>query len=218
MKGVMREDMGYARSSADRSRAMRWSTITVLSIVCLVLVDSRDAFATSGWDRHSVDIEGDYRIHGANGSTVSRLNSSGNPVEPPLVRFVFVPEYIVTSTHIVLRGYIITESNGAPSSFPSSNEPQLAYVAIHKKDSIVVGPMTGDEFSARSFELAETCRWNRPSTAADSFDRFVYTVLIVVTGFVVPLIATPVILYLALRRRRSQLATTCSTGSLWYER
>lgn len=148
--------MATAVGSVGRSIThRRSSTIHVVLTLSVVFAYSTEAFATTGWDRHSVDIEGRYRIHGVNGSSVSRLNTHGNPIDPPLVDFLHPPQYIVTSTHIVLRGNAILLSNDDVASSSPGEPTQMLYVAIRKRDSMVIGPMTVDEFSTRSFDMSD---------------------------------------------------------------
>ncbi|MEK6246534.1 MAG: hypothetical protein N2C12_00030 [Planctomycetales bacterium] len=172
-----------------------------------VLAFSVSAYATSGWDRHSVDVEGRYRIHGANGnygSTVSLLDGRGNPIAPPLIGFTRPPQYATTPTHLLLYGYpLIPATTPPPKNLPPavSSEPTLRYVAIRKSDSKIVGPMTDTEFASGSFGAHESLHWNTPWTATDSFH--VYATIIVLF-IVMTLLALALAIYFALRRFRSR--------------
>ena len=188
---------------------MRLLLINLLLALCVVCTWSKHSFATSGWDRHSVDVEGGCRIHGVNGSVVSRLNTSGNPIDPPLVSFAYVPEYVTTSTHILLRGYVISPPNNNASS-RLVERPQLRYVAIRKRDSIVIGPMTDDEFATRSFHLGEAVQWSIPRTAADSFSRFVIIAVIVIVCIILALVAVPILIYF--HRKKTKITRAHGVG------
>ena len=186
---------------------MRNSLVFALLASVVVATTQVDALATSGWDRHSVDIEGDYRIHsGFHGlSMVSRLDAEGNPIDPPLAEFLPVPQYLVTSSHLILRGETLILSEEATRSDGTSlRTPQLRFVAIRKSDFVVIGPMTGDEFSSSSFNMDDSPDWLTPKTASDSFTQFVLVTMILGVCLILALVSIPFIVFFRLRKRKQQ--------------
>jgi hypothetical protein len=185
---------------------MRSSTVIALIALCLAVAHPSDASATTGWGSYSVDIEDRYRIQGFNGSGfVAALDAGGNPTDPPLIDitkhpgYSGPPDFAVTSTHILVR---------YESHLPRSveDDPQRAYFAIRKRDSLVTGPLSDEAFSDSSFGLAAGLRWKTPRTAADSFGRFVIVCAIIVPW--IPLLPIVFLVYLWIRRRQRKYAAT----------
>ena len=185
---------------------MRSRIVHTLLSLFFVVGQASVVFATSGWDRHSVDIESRYRVYGAHGnSVIAQLDDSGNPIDPPLFtlndnRVYGPPQYIVTTTHIVLR---------FDSHLPRTLEnPERLYFAFRKSDSFMTGPLTDDAFLNSTFGLSDKGKWITPITAADSFGRFVGIVLILITCVVL----SPIILLIRWLRRRRAMANATQTA------
>lgn len=146
----------------------------VITVLLLIALPS-PAFATTGWDRHRVDILGKYRIHGVNGqSYVHRIDSEGQCIEPPLCNtldasgvlvFYSPPDYAVTKSHIVIR-YPSLDGAEKPNHF-------LIWIA----DGNVVGPFTTEEFKRSSVFADAEGKWKSPATAADRFQRVIWFML-----------------------------------------
>ena len=79
-----------------------------------VAMFASEACATTGWDAYSVDIRGQYRIHGADCfNYIHKIGPEGRVLEPPLwtnykkravpKRLDCPPDYAVTDTGLHLR-------------------------------------------------------------------------------------------------------------------
>lgn len=128
------------------------------------------ALATTGWDRHELDILGRYRIHGANAASfVHRIDSKGQCIGPALCGtldatgvwngFHSPPDYAITDSHLVIR-------------YPNPEAGIANHFSIHIDDGSVVGPLTAREVE-QSFANTEL-KWRKPETAADRFQRAVW--------------------------------------------
>ena len=135
------------------------------------------ALATTGWDRHQVDILGTYRIQGKNGANfVFRLDERGQCVEPALCGTLDAngawmglgcpPDYAITNSHIVIR---------YPNLDATSDKPNHFLVQI--ADGTVVGPLTATVFEQTSPLAKAKLKWKTPATAADTFQRFAWSAL-----------------------------------------
>ena len=167
---------------------MRLSTFNAFLALCGVIAHTPDAFATSGWDAHSVDIEDRFRVQGANGSSfVYRLDNRRATIDPALISTTNhpgihgPPEFLVTTSHIVLR---------YKSHLPRSvDDPQKhLYFAVRKHDSLITGPLSDDAFSNSSFSLGESVHWTSPSTPSDSLTRIQVVFFSLVTSVALVLI------------------------------
>ena len=56
---------------------MRLYIMPSLIIACVVSILASKAYATTGWDRHSVTLCGKYRIHGNEDSAVNLVGDDG---------------------------------------------------------------------------------------------------------------------------------------------
>ena len=77
---------------------------------------------------------------------------------------------------------------------------------------MVIGPMTVDEFSTRSFDMSDALHWNTPNTAGDSFHQLVRIVFIHVVCWALALIAFQILIYRVIRRRKAKLAASHGTS------
>ncbi len=183
---------------------MRHLSLRIVLLTSFIVAASTNSFATSGWDRHSVDVADGFRIHGTNGSRLSQIDVNREAIEPPLAVYFSLPEYAVTPTHIVLRGYNLVSKAGAEEPASQGTIPQMRYVAVSKADSKVIGPMTEEEFVKNEFNRGELLNWATPKTAADSFDSFLLIVIVLVAFFVLFLVSIPLVAYSKPRKRKQQ--------------
>jgi len=186
---------------------MRRSALLFLLALCGTFAPRSDAYATSGWGKHSVDIDGRYRIHGwLDVSIVSRINGVGDLIDPPLIDSLRMAQYSVTSTHLVVRGHeeSIVGANAQPS--PPDEPAQRVYLAIRIQDGTVAGPMTVDEFAASPVGKGGTLHWKHPVSNTEAFQRFGRVVLVFVACFALASIALPILAYRALRRTKREAA------------
>ena len=102
---------------------MNRTLLQTIGTAALCAVLCTDAYATSGWDNHQIDVDGQYRIHGKRGeSFVQRLDNTGRPIDPPLCStrdhsgLHGPPDYAVTSTHLVLRYQVSNEPEPDPAT------------------------------------------------------------------------------------------------------
>lgn len=135
---------------------MRPSSLHTLiaAVVCLTICGV--AHATSGWDRHQVDVEMQYRIQGVHGrSLVHRLDSTGSPVDPPLIEERSgPPDYAVTETYLLIR-YMGWQNPDVT--------PGCCY-AIRRDDHRVIGPISYDELQRLEGADPASARWKTPRT------------------------------------------------------
>lgn len=161
--------------------------IRLLFSVILTATLASQAFATTGWDRHEVDIVGKYRIHGANGASfVHRIDTKGQVTGPALCGTLDAtgtwnglyspPDYAVAGSRLFIR-------------YPNLDAASANCFSIHIDDGSIDGPITAREFE-QAFANTEL-KWRTPATAADQFHRAVWIAgllaLVVVAGLVVGL-------------------------------
>jgi hypothetical protein len=145
------------------------------------------ALATTGWDRHEVDIVGKYRIQGANGASfVHRIDTKGQVTGPALCGTLDAtgkwnglyspPDYVVAGPRLFIR-------------YPNLDAATANHFSIHIDDGSIVGPLTARECE-QAFANPEL-KWRTPETAADQFHRAVWIAgllaLVVVAGLVLGL-------------------------------
>ncbi len=128
------------------------------------------ALATTGWDRHELDILGKYRIHGANGaSSVHRIDSTGQCIGPAVCGTIDAtgvwnglrgpPDYALAGSRLAIR---------YPN--PAANAANCFLIQID--DGTVVGPLTASAFERAVAGIK--LEWQTPVTAAEQFQRSVW--------------------------------------------
>ena len=131
---------------------MRLHIIPSLIVTCVVSILTSNAYATTGWDHHSVTLCGKYRIHGNENSSVYLVSDDGKLIEPALCSMVGSgpPEYSITKTHLHIRYWDPYRRIGFKN-----------YCSIELESSLVSGPMKEVEFNERNSSHGQY-QWKSP--------------------------------------------------------
>lgn len=162
---------------------MRLYIMPSLIISCVVSILASKAYATTGWDCHSVTLCGKYRIHGEESSFVNLVGDDGELIEPALCSIIGSgpPEYSITATHLHIRYWDSYRRVGLRN-----------YCSIELESSLVSGPMKEPEFNEKDSNH-DQYQWKSPWTAADKFEVTVRVIVFLVV------VASVALLYLMFR-------------------